>query len=63
MDDGNADQILNTLASDYADTIRVAFGGEGIEFNALSHRDKVNFLHGSISYADLRQRFNTWLQA
>lgn len=64
MEDANADQILSALGGvNYSDTIKFAFGGEGMEFNALVNRNDVNFLRSSLPYTQLRERFSELLQA
>jgi hypothetical protein len=58
MHDANVDQILSTLASGqaYAETRKIAYGGEGVEFNTLSRRQDADFLRSGLPYSELRSR-------
>src|SRR5688572_26524082 len=64
MHEGNADQVLTTLGKGkaYSSTRRVAYGGEGTEFNQLTKREEADFLRSSLPYSELRTKLTKILE-
>jgi hypothetical protein len=64
MSDNNADEILSALQNrtSYNATVKIAYGGEGAEFNELNHRKTADFLRSSVPYTELRQRLASILE-
>jgi hypothetical protein len=64
MHEGNADQVLATLGKEkaYSSTRRIAYGGEGIEFNQLTERQEADFLRSSLPYSELRSKLTKILE-